>query len=295
MTQTMSQQIVRCKVVAPVTLFSKGKRAATTEDPLPAARIRKRHTQYKALFVNDFETICAGMCDLSYQEPATTVPSTFDALLTAFGDLDVRKPTTTWAPKSLREILDRSWYEHMSTNDKNSSSVRRAIKLSHDAGIYTFRDLLWYNDSLTSSAPMRKFPNCLVDISYGLLEWAPRRSKPEATLEEWQNAWRAITLAWPIIMSTLPKAARKFINRRYPCPPESVNWFYFDYFDGVWNAKEPLLCYHENESTHSDAGDSLNLNLDSEGASLKNQFTSELDEYSDEDPRRESDSDSDED
>lgn len=223
-----------------------GKRNALAEDTLPITRFSKRHDRKQDLFVDNFEAALAAMEDLSHTAAEEPQVKELDLILESFGSLSVDVIARDWRKLSLASILDMPWHSHLGRLDSSLSTVRRAKHLCTKAAITSYRDVLWLNRTLQQSTALKRFPNCLVDIAYALSDWAPRKARPGVTLADWRSAWRALTIAWPTIEAAYPPdLKRALMHKKYSQPPSGVNWFYFDFFDGIWDTKQPLLCYHE--------------------------------------------------
>lgn len=259
MTRPLNVRFSDNKTVGPVknSQTPNSKRTVGDEDIyLPFSRIAKRRSELKSLYVNEYETLCAHMEDLSHTSRKDHSQKTeFDTLLDALGDLGVDSSVTAanWNLQFV-DLLSLDWHSHIPPLTAARGNVCRAIRLCRHSGVKSYRDVLWYNDSLSQAASLQKFPQCLVDIGYALTDWDPRKRRPQTTLLEWTNAWQALTNAWPIIVLAMPPDLRqKLLHRKHSGPPPTANWFEFNFFDGVYSERAPLLCYHEDPAALEDA------------------------------------------
>lgn len=184
------------------------------------------------------------MGDLSHALVSSRVHD-FDVLSTTLHDLDIGK-TDFNRDRSFDEFLAHPWYMHLSRVKFLQAEIQRAKRVCDACGLRTFRDILWYNDSLSQPATMHKLPNCLIDTAYLLLDWKPRRAQPDATLGQWRNAWQALAVAWPLVINHMPTSMYKtLMQQKHAQPPQHANWFEFNYFDNIYDHKEVLLCYRD--------------------------------------------------
>lgn len=226
--------------------FLSPKRTAEDENlHLPLSRITKRQNKNQNLFVNDYESLCAHMNELSHTPTGEVHASEIDLLLDALEGLGVEAVNFDWN-LPLEDLLSLEWHTHIPPLTKARPNIRRAIRLCTNSGLTVYRDILWYNDTLPQAASLQKFPNCLVQMAYDLENWDPRKRRPQASLQEWTSAWQALTLAWPEILLTFPPDLRtSMLTPKHSAPPATANWFEFNFFDGYYDEMAPLLCYHE--------------------------------------------------
>ncbi|CCG83152.1 protein of unknown function [Taphrina deformans PYCC 5710] len=267
-----------------LTSLEQKRSSESSEVQLAGQRLSKRRTGSKALFVNDYEDICLGMSELKHESICENPLSDFHVLLDAFIELNVEEREEYTRP--IEALLDLEWHSTLTLVDRTYIPIRRALSLCASCGIETFRDVLWYNKTLSQAAGLRRFPICLVDTAYHLTEWQPRKVKPMASIETWRNAWVALAQIWPNLCLSLPRELKQILLvRKYNLPPDTANWFEFNYFDGIYSRMEPLLCYHDErvdstiETTDGDSEAGLHAR-DSEDVSLL-----ETGALSDEDPR----------
>lgn len=216
---------------------------------MPYHQLAKRRTSPKKLLRIDLEELCLDLVDLSHEEKQAAPSSELDVLLDAFQDLDVSLAIDGHEYRSVETLLKLDLDTNILPSARRTRAVDRAIRLCRECGLTTFRDILWYNDSLRQSAKLSKLPVCLTAMSYKLDDWTPRKCQPDVTLERWQRAWQALDIAWPVIKSGLSQECRSvLLERRWESPPTEANWFEFMYCDGIFSGMEPVLCYQDNNN-----------------------------------------------
>lgn len=216
------------------------------QDPLPLERMKKRQQNKTPLSLDTYESLCLDMMDLSYEREGKPDNSDTYNLLGAFENLEVETLTKEWSDLSIPQMLDLEWSAVLRQDDRAQTKLERACRLCRYCGIRTFRDILWYNNTLGQPASLQRFPVCLVDMAFSLVGWAPRADASKVNSEDWRNAWLALADAWPKIVVALPPALKQsLLIRKSHIPPESANWFEFSYLDGMFSEKQALLCYHD--------------------------------------------------
>lgn len=228
------------------------KRPVDTDDLLlPLSRITKRRTKSQNLYVDEYDALCATLTDLTYTAMEEPCLSEFDNMMALLTDLGVEQQISENWNVPMPDLLSMQWYSHIPPLIAARSNIRRAIRQCKTCGLDTYRDILWYNDTLSRAVSLQRFPNCLVDIAYHLSDWDPRKRRPQTSPQEWTSAWQALTIAWSDIIVAWPSELRQeLLNKRFTRPPPTANWFEFNYFDGIYDEVAPLLCYHEDPVEH---------------------------------------------
>lgn len=216
-------------------------------DLLPLQKHRQKGLRKRQPFTIDYQRLCSEMMHLSSEDdPLTETKDEFSLLTSALAEVEVEKggKEDYHDISSLQDMLELEWHSHISLSDKKSKLVSRAIVACDVCGIKTFRDVLWYNNSLAQAASLKMLPFCLIDMAYELSAWEPRKQRPFASRQAWLAAWETLFLAWPLVTERMwPDLRTNLLKRKYVTAPSGANWFEFNYFDGILEYKVPLLCY----------------------------------------------------
>ena len=202
-------------------------------------------------YVEQYDSICAGLLNLSTAQQEEPPQSTAGPL----GDVDLLCESLTarcaLVEDTLDKFLSRPWHAHLT-----GQSLRRAyhaIRRMRAIDCTTWRDILWYNDSLDRPACLQRLPPCLVEFACDV-GWKRVRSStnPQTDLTEWSRAWDSFYSIYDtVVVADLTPGSKRHLLRRHAHPPPGVNYFYFAWLDRQYDVRMPVLVHLDGTADQS--------------------------------------------
>lgn len=217
-------------------------------------------------YVEQYDALCHGLLNLS------TAPA--EEAVAVVGEVDLLcesliSACALNADDTLDKFLSRPWYAHL-----GGASLRRAthaVRRMRAIDCATWRDVLWYNDSLDRPASLQRLPPCLVDWAHSVAWKQPpipmtapasapatvarhgdhKRDRSRISridngidLNTWRTAWDSFYRIYDdTIVAELSTTAKRHLHHRRSRPPPGVNYFYFAWLDRQYDVRMPVLVH----------------------------------------------------